>query len=152
MCPIVRCIRGRDAENLLKGVQEGGRPEWDAVRRIAAKPENPGQGIAAMRAMGFSKDEKIGEETFDFILNQARDQDTFYYARGLQANVKTRHFLAEKVMEHFTEVWCGCCCIAGECLTSPMFVSCAVREAVRWELRPHPVDRGRCFLSTPLVV
>ncbi|KAI0806986.1 peptidase family M1-domain-containing protein [Fomes fomentarius] len=85
------------------GVREGGRPEWEAVRRIAAKPDNPGQGIAAMRAMGFSKDQKIGEETFDFILNQARDQDTFYYARGLQANVKTRHFLAEKFMEHFTE-------------------------------------------------
>ena len=44
---------------LPKGVQEGGRPEWEAVKRIAAKPKNPGQGIAAMSAMGYSKDLQI---------------------------------------------------------------------------------------------
>ncbi|KAI0747687.1 peptidase family M1-domain-containing protein [Daedaleopsis nitida] len=82
-------------------VKEGGRPEWEAVRSIASKPKNPSQGLSAMRAMGASKDLALAEETFKFILDEARDQDTFYYARGLQMNYGTRRFLAAKFKEHF---------------------------------------------------
>ncbi|KAI1788458.1 peptidase family M1-domain-containing protein [Ganoderma leucocontextum] len=82
-------------------VREGGRPEWEAVRRIASQPKNPSQGLSAMRAMGASKDLGLAEETFDFILNDARDQDTFYYAGGLQRNYVTRKFVAQKFKEHF---------------------------------------------------
>ena len=85
-------------------MQEGGRPEWEAVKRMAAKPKNPFQGLSAMRAMGANKDLGLAEETFTFILNEARDQDTFYYARGLHMNFATRRFLVEKFKEHFATV------------------------------------------------
>ena len=74
------------------------------MRRVASKPKNPFQGLSAMRAMGASKDLKLAEETFDFILNEARDQDTFYYAGGLQRNYATRKFVAQKFKEHFATV------------------------------------------------
>ncbi len=85
-------------------MREGGRPEWEAVRRIASKPKNPFQGLSAMRAMGASKDLGLADETFDFVLNDARDQDTFYYAGGLQRNYATRKFVAQKFKEHFATV------------------------------------------------
>ncbi len=57
-----------------------------------------------MRAMGASQDLGLAEETFQFILNGARDQDTFYYAGGLMNNFATRRFVAEKFKEHFATV------------------------------------------------
>ncbi|KAJ8489143.1 hypothetical protein ONZ51_g3140 [Trametes cubensis] len=83
------------------GVQEGGQPEWEAVKRIAAKAKTPSQGLAAMRAMGRSKDLNLAEDTFKFIMTEARDQDTFYYAGGLMNNPVTRRFLANKFKENF---------------------------------------------------
>ncbi|KAI0373350.1 leucyl aminopeptidase [Pilatotrama ljubarskyi] len=83
------------------GVQEGGQPEWEAVKRIAAKAKTPSQGLAAMRSMGASKDLNIAEDTFKFIMTEARDQDTFYYAGGLMRNFVTRRFLANKFKENF---------------------------------------------------
>ncbi|KAI9056855.1 leucyl aminopeptidase [Trametes sanguinea] len=82
-------------------VQEGGQAEWEAVKSIAAKAKNPAQGLAAMRAMGASKDLNLAENTFSFIMNEARDQDTFYYAGGLMRNPVTRRFLANKFKENF---------------------------------------------------
>ena len=82
----------------------GGRPEWELVRNIAVKPKNPSQGLSAMRAMGASQDLGLAEETFKFILNDARDQDTFYYAGGLMRNFATRRFVGEKFKEHFATV------------------------------------------------
>ncbi|TBU29067.1 peptidase family M1-domain-containing protein [Dichomitus squalens] len=82
-------------------VREGGRSEWEAIKRVVLAPKNPYQGLSAMRAMGASKDLGLAEETFQFILNEARDQDTFYYAGGLQRNFVTRKFVAEKFKEHF---------------------------------------------------
>lgn len=74
------------------------------MKGIASKAKNPRQGLAAMRAMGASKDMAIAEETFKFILNEARDQDTLYYAYGLRANPLTRRFVADKFKEHFDTV------------------------------------------------
>ncbi|CDO74865.1 hypothetical protein BN946_scf185004.g15 [Trametes cinnabarina] len=81
-------------------VQEGGQGEWEAIKRIAAKAKNPAQGLAAMRSMGASKDLNLAEKTFDFIMNEARDQDTFYYADGLMRNFVTRRFVANMFKEH----------------------------------------------------
>ena len=94
-------------DSLIKNhqaVREGGRPEWEAVKRVALAPKNPYQGLSAMRAMGASKDLGLAEETFQFILNEARDQDTSYYAGGLQRNYLTRKFVAQKFKEHFATV------------------------------------------------
>ncbi|KAI8998978.1 leucyl aminopeptidase [Trametes punicea] len=83
-------------------VQEGGQPEWEAVKRIAVKAKSPSQGISAMRAMGASKDLNLAEDTFKFVMTEARDQDTFYYAGGLMRNFVTRRFLANKFKETFS--------------------------------------------------
>ncbi|OJT04088.1 Aminopeptidase 2, mitochondrial [Trametes pubescens] len=82
-------------------VQEGGQQEWEAVKRIAIKAKSPSQGLSAMQAMGASKDLKLAEATFQFIMTEARDQDTFYYAGGLMRNPATRRFLATKFKENF---------------------------------------------------
>ncbi len=57
-----------------------------------------------MQAMGASKDLKLAEATFQFIMTEARDQDTFYYAGGLMRNPATRRFLATKLKENFPAV------------------------------------------------
>lgn len=57
-----------------------------------------------MQAMGASKDLKLAEATFQFIMTEARDQDTFYYAGGLMRNPATRRFLATKFKENFPAV------------------------------------------------
>ncbi|KAL1947448.1 hypothetical protein VTO73DRAFT_14409 [Trametes versicolor] len=82
-------------------VQEGGKEEWEAVKRIAIKAKSPSQGLSAMQAMGASKDLSLAEATFEFIMTEARDQDTFYYAGGLMRNPATRRFLAIKFKENF---------------------------------------------------
>ncbi|KAI0831781.1 leucyl aminopeptidase [Trametes gibbosa] len=81
--------------------QEGGQQEWEAIKRIAVKAKTPSQGLSAMRAMGASKDLNLAEDTFKFIMTNARDQDTFYYAGGLMRNPVTRRFLANKFKENF---------------------------------------------------
>ncbi|KAI0637348.1 leucyl aminopeptidase [Trametes polyzona] len=82
-------------------VQEGGQPEWEAVKRVAAKSKNPSQSLSAMRSLGATKDLNLAEETFKFIMTEARDQDTFFYAGGLMRNPATRRFLANKFKENF---------------------------------------------------
>ncbi|KAI0743398.1 peptidase family M1-domain-containing protein [Daedaleopsis nitida] len=83
------------------GVQEGGKPEWELVKSVAAQPKHPGQGLSAMLALGASRDRALAEATFAFILDGARNQDVLYYARGLQRNSETRRLLAEKTKAHF---------------------------------------------------
>lgn len=85
-------------------MQEGGTEEWEAVKRIAIKAKSPSQGLSAMQAMGASKDLSLAEATFQFIMTEARDQDTFYYAGGLMRNPATRRFLATKFKENFPAV------------------------------------------------
>ena len=87
-----------------QGVREGGQAEWEAVKAIASKPKTPRHGLGAMRAMGASRDMGIAEQTFQYILHEARDQDTFYYAAGLRDNLLTRRFVADKFKEHFDAV------------------------------------------------
>lgn len=85
-------------------MQEGGKEEWEAVKRIAIRAKSPSQGLSAMQAMGASKDLSLAEATFQFIMTEARDQDTFYYAGGLMRNPATRRFLATKFKENFPAV------------------------------------------------
>ena len=122
-----------------QAVREGGRPEWEAISRIAAKPKNPFQGVSAMRAMGASKDLKLADETFEFILNEARDQDTFYYAGGLQRNYLTRKFVAQKFKEHFATVRI-CFFDVGSRLRWLTCFGFVVPEALLWQLWAYPMD------------
>ncbi|KAI0674766.1 hypothetical protein C8Q78DRAFT_498501 [Trametes maxima] len=86
------------------GVQEGGAAEWEFVKGLAVSHKTPAQGLAAMIAMGYSRDLTHAAATFRYVLEEAREQDVLYYLRGLQRNVVTRRFLAETVFEHFDEV------------------------------------------------
>lgn len=87
-----------------QGVQEGGREEWTFVKRLTQEPRDPAQGLAAMAAIGHSRDLQLAAETFRYALGDVRDQDALYYIRSLQANVTARRFLADSVMERFDEV------------------------------------------------
>ncbi|KAH9923974.1 ERAP1-like C-terminal domain-containing protein [Epithele typhae] len=87
------------------GVKEGGQAEWAAVKAIANAPKSPSQGLAAMRSMGASKNLAIAAETFRFILDGARDQDSFYYASGLSRNFTTRRWVVEKFKENYDELY-----------------------------------------------
>ncbi|OJT12746.1 Aminopeptidase 1 [Trametes pubescens] len=86
------------------GVQEGGREEWQFVKRLTQEPRDPAQGLAAMAAIGHSRDLELAAETFRYALRDVRDQDALYYIRSLQANMTSRRFLAESVMGRFDEL------------------------------------------------
>ncbi len=85
-------------------MQEGGREEWQFVKRLAQEPRDPAQGLAAMAAIGHSRDLELAAETFRYALRDVRDQDALYYIRSLQANMTPLRFLAESVMGRFDEV------------------------------------------------
>ena len=82
-------------------MQEGGKREWDRIKELAVKPKNPAQGMAAMLALGATQDLALAEKTFQFMVNEAQDQDVLFVARGLQTNYKTRKFLARRTKEEF---------------------------------------------------
>ncbi|TBU53789.1 hypothetical protein BD310DRAFT_937381 [Dichomitus squalens] len=86
------------------GVGEGGRPEWEYAKQLASNPKNPAQGVAALYAVGASKDLGLAEETFQFALTGVRDQDIPRCLSGLQQNPLTRKFLAERVKDRFDEL------------------------------------------------
>jgi len=76
-------------------VRYGGRKEYDAVEAIAAKPQTPQMGNAAMTALGASADKALQETTWKYIMTKARDQDLYYFFVGLQRNHTARRFLVE---------------------------------------------------------
>jgi hypothetical protein len=54
--------------------------------------------------MGATQDPKLAEETLDYILTKARDQDLHTFFRGLQSNLKTRRLLANFFMKQLDVV------------------------------------------------
>jgi aminopeptidase 2 len=54
--------------------------------------------------MGATQDPKLAQETLDYILTKARDQDLHSFFRGLQSNIKTRRLLAKFFMEQLDVV------------------------------------------------
>lgn len=60
---------------LRTNVKYGGRAEYDAVMAIYNKPATPSHKIAAMLAMGSSRDADICRETLDFVYKHVKEQD-----------------------------------------------------------------------------
>ena len=89
---------------IQKGVQEGGRPEWELAQEVASSPRSPSQAVASLTALGASKDLALAEETFQFARTEVRDQDIHRCLFGLQRNPLTRRFLAERVKFYFDEL------------------------------------------------
>lgn len=85
-------------------VQYGDRKEYDAIRAIADKPPTPSAGISAMFAMGASQTDELVEETFDYLLNKARDQNLIYLIAGLRINRKYAKYAIKKFRENYDAV------------------------------------------------
>ena len=85
-------------------VQYGGRKEYDAIRAIVDKPPTPSAGISAMFAMGASQTDELVEETFDYLLNKARDQNLIYLIAGLRINRKYAKYAIKKFRENYDAV------------------------------------------------
>lgn len=76
-------------------VRNGGAAEYDAIVGIHDKPKTPTARVAAIVAMGATRDPELLKRTFEFIKTKARDQDIVYYFRGLSVNTKMRHALVD---------------------------------------------------------
>ncbi|EIN08063.1 hypothetical protein PUNSTDRAFT_126849 [Punctularia strigosozonata HHB-11173 SS5] len=86
-------------------VWRGGRAEFEALKKIHAKPRNPAQAIAAMQALGSSEDPALARETLEYALEHGRDQDIVYFFGGVSANRKTRRVLTEFFKERYDQIY-----------------------------------------------
>lgn len=71
------------------------------MKAEAAKPKTPRRGIAAMVAMGATRDEELAAEVFHSLLKEARDQDIVYYFLGFSSNHKFRNYAIKKFQENY---------------------------------------------------
>ena len=55
-------------------------------------------------ALGANPDRNLIDETFEYIMTKARDQDVIYYYRGLGDNPKARKLAAEFFKENYDAV------------------------------------------------
>jgi hypothetical protein len=58
-------------------------------------------------AMGATEDPELMKETFQFILNRARDQDVVYFFRGLSVNSTARRPVFEFFKNEYDKVSLG---------------------------------------------
>lgn len=54
--------------------------------------------------MGASQDQKLIDETLEYIMKKARDQDVIYFFTGLGDNPKSRRVLVEFFKKHYDTV------------------------------------------------
>ncbi|CDO74266.1 hypothetical protein BN946_scf184643.g6 [Trametes cinnabarina] len=85
-------------------VQEGGKREWDFLKSIAARASSPAHALAAISALGATRDMQLAEATFEYATTEARNQNIIYIFRSLQRNAPMRRWLAGKVMGMFDEL------------------------------------------------
>ncbi|PCH38764.1 leucyl aminopeptidase [Wolfiporia cocos MD-104 SS10] len=95
-----------DLENITYAiaVEYGGHREWEAVRQLVITPKNPSSSSSAMRAMCAARDERLAEETLQYALQEARDQDITYYFAGFEQSLRTRRFLAAAFQKHYEQL------------------------------------------------
>lgn len=86
-------------------VRHGGRLEYEAVRKVHDKPKTPTSRISAILAMGATEDPELMQETFQFILSKARDQDVIYFFRGLSVNSKARRPLVHFFKDEYDNLY-----------------------------------------------
>ncbi|KIY51112.1 hypothetical protein FISHEDRAFT_71404 [Fistulina hepatica ATCC 64428] len=76
-------------------VRYGGVKEYQAMKEIIKNPITPSSKTAAILAMGCTNDPVLLRSTFDYILNEARDQDVMIFLTGFTLNPKNRRPLVE---------------------------------------------------------
>ena len=103
----------------------GGRTEYDQVKAVVLKPKTPKFEIAAMAAMCAVRDPALAgkllkiltlarrafsdvlfffsfeEETWDYVMTKARDQDLYQFFRSFWENALMRRFLINKFRENY---------------------------------------------------
>ncbi|KAJ6487746.1 leucyl aminopeptidase [Mycena sanguinolenta] len=85
-------------------VRHGGRQEYDTVKALCRRPNNPAYQISAMQGLCAAADVELRDETFRFILSEARDQDIGYFIGGLVQNIKTRRRAVTFFLDNFDEI------------------------------------------------
>jgi len=85
----------------ISAVRHGGRDEYDFMKGICEMPSNPSAGVSAMYALAATTDLSLIDETLNYMLTRARDQDIFYYFSGLSANHKSRRLLAKFFQDNY---------------------------------------------------
>ncbi|TFY80729.1 hypothetical protein EWM64_g3287 [Hericium alpestre] len=71
-------------------VEYGGREEYETVIGFHDEPKTPSMRTAAIRALGATQDPALIQQTLDFTMTKARDQDVIYFFSGLASNFKAR--------------------------------------------------------------
>ena len=85
-------------------VKYGGRAEYEAVIKVYEQPDTPGHKIAAMLAMGASRDEAVLKSTIDFMYKKVKEQDMMYYFAALASNPASRRLLWASTKDHYDEL------------------------------------------------
>ncbi|KAH8814520.1 leucyl aminopeptidase [Flagelloscypha sp. PMI_526] len=93
------------AITFLQAVKLGGKDEYDAVFNVLANPKTPTAASAAMKAIGSAQDEKLMEQTYDYIFHKSRDQDVLYLFVGLEANNKFRRKSVEMFEANYDHMY-----------------------------------------------
>jgi len=86
-------------------VRHGGRKEYEAAQKVHDQPKTPTARISAISAMGATEDPELMKETFQFILNRARDQDVVYFFRGLSVNSTARRPVFEFFKNEYDKLY-----------------------------------------------
>ncbi|CAO1632621.1 unnamed protein product [Parajaminaea phylloscopi] len=86
---------------ITHAVKHGGVKEWEAVLALYRKAPTPTHKIAALLALGATKDEELIKRTFEWVFDgdEVKTQDYMYPIMALSSNVATRRQLRDTVLE-----------------------------------------------------
>lgn len=87
---------------IMQSVKHGGEKEYEAALSLYRKPPTPTHKIAALMALGTTRDPTLIQRTFDWVFkgDEVKTQDFMYPILALSSNVATRRQLRSTVEEH----------------------------------------------------
>ncbi|KAG8910494.1 Aminopeptidase 2 mitochondrial, partial [Tulasnella sp. 408] len=84
----------------ITAVRNGGRAEYETVKKVYKNPPTPSAKASAIHAMTASKDTEIIEETLKFVLTDAQIQDAMDFFSGAASNRDSRRRIGEFFKEN----------------------------------------------------
>ncbi|KIO32559.1 hypothetical protein M407DRAFT_4505 [Tulasnella calospora MUT 4182] len=88
----------------INAVRNGGRAEYETVKKVYKNPSTPSAKVSAMFAMTASEDTEIIEETLKFLLTDVRIRDTTEFFSGAASNRDSRRRIGEFFKENYDTV------------------------------------------------
>ncbi|KIO15900.1 hypothetical protein M407DRAFT_235051 [Tulasnella calospora MUT 4182] len=85
----------------VNAVRNGGRVEYETVKKVYKTPTTPSAKVSAMFAMTASKDKEIIEETLRFVLTDVQIQDITDFFSGAASNRESRRRIGEFFKENY---------------------------------------------------